>query len=334
MKCLVQACKRDNEEMNLPPQQSRIKRKIFVVIVAALAASAGCRQHAEEQPRVTPQGEEHVRSVVQMLPADSDMRRSLEQGERGAGIHHPLMDAMKRQGIKRAEVRLEFNVPFHIPHIWPGRPGKFTAVRTLYFDKYDRDCAQVTSPERLAALRASGLEQELQNYAREQAQNAPWFIFEHVPSASHGVSTIDLMDDEWLPRVPSFLYPSRDASEPPLLKAVTVRDQVELNRVLTAGKVSSATLDQALMVAAYSPDSCMVKSLLKAGADVNFRTDRGKTPLMYSAEDGILNNVKALLEAGARVADQSKDGETALSLARAHHHSDVVAFLERQMAMR
>lgn len=308
--------------------------KASFIIVAVLAA-AGCNQHGREQPRVTPQGEEHIHSVIQILPVSSDMRRSLEQGDRGAGIRYPWMDDMKRQGIKRAEVRLEFNVPFHIPHIWSGRPGKFTAIRTLYFDKYDRDCSQVTSPERLAALRAGGLEQELQTYAKEQAQNASWFVFERpIPSASRGVSTVEMMDDEWLPRSPSFLYPSRNASDPPLLNAVMFRDQVELNRVLTAGKAPSATLDQALMVAAYSPDSCMVKSLLKAGADVNFRTDRGKTPLMYAAEDGMINNVKALLDAGARVADQSKDGETALSLARGHNHSDVVALLERQMAMR
>src|SRR5690349_17117678 len=96
VKGLLQAGNRGNERMNLPSQQWRLKRKISVVIVASLAAIAGCKQYGQEQPRVTPQGEEHVRSVVQTLPMSSDLRRSLEQGGRGAGIHYPWMDAMKR----------------------------------------------------------------------------------------------------------------------------------------------------------------------------------------------------------------------------------------------
>jgi hypothetical protein len=301
----------------------------FLILVGVLASAAGCKHRSREEPQRTPQGEEHVRAIIQSLPADSYLRRDLEQGARGSGFHHPWMDAMKRQGIKRAEVHLDFNVPFHVPHLWAGRPGKFTAVRTLYFDNYDRDCSQITSPARLAALRESGLEQELQSYAREQAQNAPWFVFEHLPSTSRGVSKIDLMDDEWLPRNPSFLYPAGADSGPNLLDAVAAHDRVTLNGVLAAGKTPAATLDTGLMIAAYGPDSCMVKSLLQAGANANFGSQRGKTPLMFAAEQGMISNVKTLLQAGARVQTISQDGETALSLARGNHHLEVVALLER-----
>jgi len=82
----------------------------------------------QEPGKVTPEGEEHVRSLIQTLPVNSDMRRTLEEGGRGPGVHYPWMDAMKHQGVQQAEVRLVFSVPFRIPHIWSGRPGKLTVV--------------------------------------------------------------------------------------------------------------------------------------------------------------------------------------------------------------
>jgi len=263
------------------------------------------------------------------------MRRSLEEGDRGAGVHYPWMDAMKRQGVKRAEVRLKFNVPFHIPHIWSARPRKFTAIRTLYFDKYDRDCAQITSPDRIAAFRSSGLEKELETYATQQALKASWFAIDNPRhDASQGQSYVDLIDDEWLPRTPSFLFPLREDSRAPLDEAILSSDEAELDRILASKVASSTALHGVIIAAAAGSDSCIVKSLLQAGADPNHRNESGQTPLMFASRNGQVDIVKVLLAGGAAPDVKSRIGDTAISLARYARHSDVVDLLEQAIAKR
>lgn len=295
---------------------------LFVLILA------GCTKQDQEPERRTPEGEAHVREVIQSLPANSGMRQALESGVRGNGIPQPWMDAMRKQGVKRAEVYLTFNVPIRIPHIWPGRPGKLTVARTLYFSKYDsEDCGQITDADRLAAFRSSGLEQKLQSFALEEAANAKWFVFEHVPSVSHGESDVELFDDEWLPRMRTSLHTPHSPAEP-LVNAVEFHDEVDVNKILAAHRASQETLNVALMIAAYNFDSCIVKSLLKAGADVDYRNQLGKTPLMYAAETGIARNVRVLLDAGAKTNIHSNAGDTALSLAQSYRRSEVVKLLD------
>ena len=323
--------------MNLLPLQWRLRTRICCLVAAALAAIAGCSRYQQEPGKVTPEGEEHVRALIQTLPVNSDMRRTLEEGGRGPGVHYPWMDAMKHQGVQQAEVRLVFSVPFRIPHIWSGRPGKLTVVRVLYFEKYDRDCSQIMSADRLAAFRSSGLEQQLQEYAKEQARNARWFVFEHpIPNASHGGSDIRILDDEWLPRDPTFLFPARDKDDPflsdAMLVAIVAGDEMEVDRILASGKTSATSRNQVIIEAAMGNNSCIVKDLLRSGADANFRNESGETPLMYAAEAGQINNVKALLEFGARIDQRSSGGETALSRARYRKHADIVELLERRQA--
>lgn len=295
---------------------------IFVLLLTA------CAKQAQEPERRTPEGEAHVRAVIQNLPSDSRMRKNLEDGARGNGIPQPWMEAMRKQGVKRAEVYLAFNVPIRIPHIWPGRPGKLTVVRTLYFSKYDsHDCAQITDPDRLAAFHTSGLEQKLQSFALEEAADAKWFVFEHVPSVSHGESDVELFDDEWLPRMRTFLHGPHSPEEP-LVNAAEFHDEVEVNKMLAAHSASQKTLNVALMIAAYNFDSCIVQSLLKAGADVDYRNELGKTPLMYAAETGIARNVRILLGAGAKADIRSNNGDTALTLAQLYRRSEIVPLLD------
>lgn len=58
-----------------------------------------------------------------------------------------------------------------------------------------------------------------------------------------------------------------------------------------------------------------IVEVLKRGADVNAADSGGYTALMYAANLGCVDNVKVLLANGADAIRESKDGETALSLA-------------------
>jgi hypothetical protein len=58
-----------------------------------------------------------------------------------------------------------------------------------------------------------------------------------------------------------------------------------------------------------------IKEVLKRGADVNSADPRGHTALMYAANLGLVDNVKALLAKGADPSLKTRYGETALSLA-------------------
>src|SRR5207248_1230880 len=44
----------------------------------------------------------HIRQVIDSLAPDSSIRRNMEAGHFGKGIHEPWMDDMKRAGVKEA----------------------------------------------------------------------------------------------------------------------------------------------------------------------------------------------------------------------------------------
>ena len=58
--------------------------------------------------------------------------------------------------------------------------------------------------------------------------------------------------------------------------------------------------DQDLIDAAENGDVAEVKELIKAGADVNAKTDDGRTALSAAKERGNTNIVKLLKAAGAK----------------------------------
>ena len=68
------------------------------------------------------------------------------------------------------------------------------------------------------------------------------------------------------------------------------------------------------------------------GADINLQNSNGWTPLMIVCISGDEAVVRLLLERGANTALRSKDGHTALAMARTHKHASIAALLEARGA--
>ncbi|MBZ5627024.1 MAG: ankyrin repeat domain-containing protein, partial [Acidobacteriia bacterium] len=75
----------------------------------------------------------------------------------------------------------------------------------------------------------------------------------------------------------------------------------------------------------------MARVLIQRGADVNHVDKKGMTPLLYAAsiDFGDSAMIDLLLRSGARAGARTKEGLTALELARKYNHTHLVARLER-----
>jgi ankyrin repeat protein len=73
----------------------------------------------------------------------------------------------------------------------------------------------------------------------------------------------------------------------------------------------------------------MAKFLIAKGADVNHVDGNGMTPLLYAAsiDFGSPAMIDMLLKAGARTEMKTKEGKTALELARQYHHTHLIPSL-------
>lgn len=89
------------------------------------------------------------------------------------------------------------------------------------------------------------------------------------------------------------------------------------------GDVTSAPLHVA--IAKDAPD--IVEALIQAHADPNRICALGYTPLMTAAAKGNLVLCKRLVQAGATIDIHDEYGDTALTIAKALGHQDIVNFL-------
>ena len=154
-----------------------------------------------------------------------------------------------------------------------------------------------------------------------------------------------------------------------LMKAVNKNDSAAVYQLIQQGtdvNELDANQDAPLVMAAYKGYDKIVRMLLEAGADVRAvdpgmkatalhaasyagRTEAARVLIEYGIDidkqgpyngytalhDAIWQNnvevVKVLLEAGADLTLTSHDGKTPLDFAKARHHQEIVALIERKL---
>lgn len=89
-----------------------------------------------------------------------------------------------------------------------------------------------------------------------------------------------------------------------------------------------ASLNAALLLAAYLDREGAVEVLLNCNAEINTKTTTNETPLMIASKRGNLSVVKTLLRGGASLELIDIQGKTALTHASLGGHTDVVEALE------
>lgn len=71
----------------------------------------------------------------------------------------------------------------------------------------------------------------------------------------------------------------------------------------------------------------MVEALLEAGADVHVQDKDGSTPLLEAVPNGNLEIVEMLLKAGARPDVENRHGDTPATMAQRRKHKEIEAVL-------
>jgi len=285
---------------------SRIGRLLAIstILVFLVAMTLSCNQ----PPRVRPVADqEHIERLIHSLPPDSEMRAELERGDRGYGTRYPWMHLMRTLGVRRAKVLTEF--------VWFFGPRLVQIQRVTFFKTYDSNCSQITDGEELRRIDAAGLTQALSDFAIAETSKSDWTHFEHRPHAVHGVSLIDVGDDEWLPMPNPVLVPRQTLD--PLEKIMIDGNVTVLKATLASQHYSQDKLDFALMDASgHSGYACSIKPLVRAGANPNVTDNDGFTPLMLAAYAGVNENLTVLLDVGANTKRQNVFGQTALAVAQ------------------
>jgi ankyrin repeat protein len=125
----------------------------------------------------------------------------------------------------------------------------------------------------------------------------------------------------------------------PLLALATTHRTDSVRALLDAGGQVDEADDDGITVlswAAIGNRAEMARLLIKRGADVNHVDKRGMTPLLYAAsiDFGDSAMVDLLVKSGARTSARTKEGLTAVDLARKYHHTHLLASLEGPRASR
>jgi len=119
----------------------------------------------------------------------------------------------------------------------------------------------------------------------------------------------------------------------PMLTLATTHRTDAVSALLDAGARVDEADDDGITILSWAAIANRVgiaRLLIRRGADVNHVDKKGMTPLLYAAsiDFGDSAMIDLLLTSGARTSARTREGLTALDLARKYKHSDLLASLE------
>lgn len=175
-----------------------ISLKRIAVLLASIILISQCLHFNlfAQQWQLTPtsgqSSREHLKQIIESLEADNTLRRALERGDRGNGIHYEWMDKMRAQSIKQASFRIRFQ--------WRKQSNRLKIIDTKYLSNYYRFDTFIENQERIEEIRSSGLEQELRD---EILRRAVINLTQRTDAAKSnqlcGTLYLNLLDEEILP---------------------------------------------------------------------------------------------------------------------------------------
>ncbi|MGB7024328.1 MAG: ankyrin repeat domain-containing protein, partial [Candidatus Acidiferrales bacterium] len=292
------------------------KTRNHFCLLGIVALLWGCPNRLWAQRRPDAAAEGYIRQVEESLPPDSSLRRSLEAGHRGSGLHYPWMDTMQQGGVKMAM--------FEVHGTWRRALGFHpeSVGRIIYRRAFDGPNSQITDPTQLKRIRVGGLEEELRKAAFDKSRKATWLGIDSPPrEGERCFVNIYLFDHEWLADdLVSSNSPGIGRYDPeqfPLASAAAVGDRLTVASLLASHRFTKDDLNAALFRAVEYPsdNTDVISLLLGAGADVNAQRANGLTPLMEAVGTLNVSNMKRLVTSGADIGRQTKLGSTGYSIA-------------------
>jgi serine/threonine-protein phosphatase 6 regulatory ankyrin repeat subunit B len=117
------------------------------------------------------------------------------------------------------------------------------------------------------------------------------------------------------------------------LKEAWMRGYDRIVRILKKYGAQEGEREAKLLEAAATCKASVLEQSIRKNVSIETTNHRGMTPLMLASQSGCVDGVKILLNAGARINQQSNSGETSLILAANNGHKRIIDVLLEENAI-